>query len=135
MLEMSEPWNVCQGEWHRGSGNSPRQRTVLQSAKLEGWVHVSPLVLDKELQELGVCSTLFLSGFGAVFPRFATMPLFGMVLYTLCHCILEAWNLISFSILQRVTIKRLPQASDETLRLCKAVGMSQVGLNALYIIV
>lgn len=53
-------------KWQRESGTSPRQRSAFQSAKLEGWVHVSLLGLDKELQELGVCSTLFLSGFVAV---------------------------------------------------------------------
>ena len=47
-----EPWNICQGELQTRSGANPREKSVLQSAKLEGKSHLISLTSDIELQDL-----------------------------------------------------------------------------------
>jgi hypothetical protein len=75
-------------------GTSSRERTVWQAEKLKGQSHLSPLVLDMELQDLEFD---FLR-FGFVLVRyFLTIPQysgFRMAIYTPCHCILEVCNML-----------------------------------------
>lgn len=46
----TKPWDFCQGELYVGERNSPRKKTVLQAAKVEGSWHLRPFTLDTDLQ-------------------------------------------------------------------------------------
>ena len=73
MLETPELWDTCRGELLIGSGNSIRERSVLQSIKMKGVGDLkSVLTSDIEIQHLEFVLLVF--GFALV-QYFLTMPL------------------------------------------------------------
>jgi len=83
ILKMPELWDTCQGELLRGSGTSPRERSVLQSTKLKGVRYLkSMLTSDGEMQNLEfaqlVCKFALIQYFLTMFP-------FGMIMFILYH--------------------------------------------------
>lgn len=52
MLEVKEPWDICQGVLQTRSLTRPRERGMLQEAKTEGQNSVSLLISDIELQNV-----------------------------------------------------------------------------------
>ena len=83
MLEMPEPWDTCQGEMLTGSGNSPRERSMLVHKDERNWI--SALTSDMEMQSLEfaqlVFDRVFVQYFLTMFPSLG----FGMIMYILCH--------------------------------------------------
>lgn len=61
--------NVRQGELHAGSGGSPRERSVLLSARLEGRSQLSPSTSGTELQDLEFA----LMGFDLAWVHFSSL--------------------------------------------------------------
>ena len=64
---------------------------------------------------------------------------FGMIIYSLGHCMFEVCDLLLILILERVTVKRLPRVSKEpsTFRLLNSIkavtwmGAFEIRLNAV----
>lgn len=62
---------------------------MLHSGKLEGWSHVSPLILDIELQDLEFAFLVFGLALAQYFLTTPPFLPFGTVMYILLHCMLE----------------------------------------------
>jgi hypothetical protein len=68
-LEMPEPWDTCQGKLLTESGTSPRERSVLQPAKIKGVRDLkSVLTSNMEMQRSEFAELVFSPVFGSVFP-------------------------------------------------------------------
>jgi hypothetical protein len=115
MLEPPESWDTCQVKLPTGRGASPRKRSMLQSTKLKGVRDLKRAVRDMETQNLEITLLAFTLAL-------VQHPLIMLLCSLLkCQCIFCAivcekqvgWLLIL--ILQGVTIKRLPWASEEIL--------------------
>ena len=94
MLQRPETWDTGQREMITGSGTIPRERSTLQSTKLKGAGKLkSTLKKDMEMQSLEfvqlVFSLVLLQHFLTVL---SFLPL-GMVVYILCHYMLELYDL------------------------------------------
>ena len=76
----------------RESGAKPREKCV-QPTQREGQSHLSPLSQDIEPQDLEFVQLRFSLALGAVFPYSIPFLPSGMVMYILCHCMLETCNL------------------------------------------
>lgn len=98
-LEVPEPWNL------------PKRATGKEQATRE---RVQKCVSGSE--EFEVYAYEFWSGFGPAFSHGALAPPFGMVMSSLGHRLLEAYNLFCFVlfVLQGVITKRVPFLSEET---------------------
>lgn len=93
-------------ELQTGSGTSPKEKSVLQTANIEGQSHQNTLTLDTELQDLEFSQLAF--GLSSVH-YFLTISLslsFGMVMYIMYHCMSQVFTLLID--LQDIEIKRLP---------------------------
>lgn len=70
-------------------------------------------------EECGVCPGGFWSCFGPVFPHSVPFPSFGVVVYILCHCMLQTCGLLfdfGFTKPKGITIQRMPfESLQETL--------------------
>lgn len=109
MLEMPARWNICQGKMNTGSSRSPGEECILQTSKLEEWIHLSSLLSGMELQDFVLAlwvSVLLWSSIKLWFVQF------NKLLYILCHCVFEVFNY--FFNITRIKIKRLPWVSQET---------------------
>lgn len=93
---MPKPWDVCQEEPYAGQETRPSERSVKLSARPKGQSHLGPLSSDTELQDLEFA----LVGFDHVLIQyFLIVPfssLLEWMLYILCHCMLEVYNLLFF---------------------------------------
>lgn len=56
-----------------------------------------PFDMEHGVTEFGVCPGGFWSSFGLLFPYYAPIP-FGMVMYSLCHFMLEICYLLFFTL-------------------------------------
>lgn len=86
MLEMTDLWVVCHGKVYAGSGNVPRERNILLS---------KPSYIRFRVTGFEVCSAgtiLFSSSISSLCPN---SSIFEIVIYILCHCISEVYNLFS----------------------------------------
>lgn len=52
MLELPELWDICQRELPIGNRVNPRERRMLQAAKLGGQRHLSSVTADREVEIL-----------------------------------------------------------------------------------
>lgn len=115
----SEAWIVWLSQSVVGAGYLPRRAADREWShpKREKCIAVSEAgrgipskPLDSRHRATGseVCPAALCLAFGPVFPYYAPSPCFGMVMHTLCHYMLEVWNLLFDFI--GVTIKRLPWA-------------------------
>ncbi|EGW10137.1 hypothetical protein I79_024307 [Cricetulus griseus] len=104
---MPESWGTCPGKLLTGV-EPVQERSVLQSMKLKGVGDLkSILTTDTEMQSLEFTQLIF--GLSLI-PYFLIMFPFGMVMYILCHCILEVCDLLFHFDLTGVTVKRLHES-------------------------
>lgn len=78
MLEKAEPQSVFWEQLPRGSGNSTRNRYILQRANMKGQSELITLLPDIRygIAQCRVCTAGFWSSFGLLFPDYALIPLF-----------------------------------------------------------
>lgn len=71
MLKLLDFWDTNLGKLLIGSKSIPRQRSMLESKKMEGVEDLrSTLTSDLEIQS-GVCTIRFQYFFGTIFPHYA----------------------------------------------------------------
>lgn len=91
MVEMSEPWDACQGKLLTGSRNNPRERCVLQSTKLKGIERDFCIRLGDA--EFGVCATVLVLLWPRIFSICSFLP-FEMVMFgSVCAVPLHVGNM------------------------------------------
>jgi hypothetical protein len=89
------PRRVAHREW-----NQPRREKYVSGSNTKRVEPSKPFAITCEASVFGICPAGFWSCCGSVPPHYAPFLPFGMVLYILWHCMLEACNLLFF--------KRLP---------------------------
>ena len=93
MLEIPELWDTCQQELITERRTSPRERSMLQSTKLKGVRDLKGvLISDVEIQCLEFAPLVF--GLAWYFLTMFLFLHFGMVMYILCHYMLEVCDLL-----------------------------------------
>lgn len=100
---------MWQGKLQARCGTSPRERSLLLPIRLKGIGNPkSPLTSDMGTRNLEFA--LLASDFALVQNFIAGPPSFSleMVMYILCHSILEVCVLVLILIFQGVTVKRTP---------------------------
>ena len=94
MLEMPELWGTCPGELLTVSGNSPRDRSMLQF-NWNGFGDLkSILTSDMEMQSLEFAQLVFDIILVQYFFTMLPSIHFGIVIYILCHDMLEVCDLL-----------------------------------------
>lgn len=78
ILEMSESWDICQGELHTGSGTSPRGRHCRQETWMSG--HLSPMKLKSRTP--GINGPIEFGFFLISFIIFSYSPLWNSNVYS-----------------------------------------------------
>lgn len=91
----TEPWDFCQGELYIGERNSPRKKTVLQAAKVEGPSHLRPITLGTDLE-------FMLMGFNPLLVQYSSPCLYSSLSQLQCkYRVIVYWKYeISFLVLQ-----------------------------------
>ena len=101
---MAESWDACQGELEIGSSNNPRERKMLQSAKLkEIRDGKSTSTLDMKILSLEFTQTVF----GLALVQYFLFPYlpFGIVMCFLFRCMLEENDLLFILILKGLKLR------------------------------
>lgn len=89
-IEMPELWDATKESCRLGVEPCPREREVCCSQQTESsWRSEEHFDIRHGDGEFGGFPTGFLPCFGPEFSYYAPFPPFGMVIYILCHCMLE----------------------------------------------
>lgn len=76
MLEVTESWDTCQGKLQTRCGISPRERTMLQSAKVKGVGNLKSYLISDGDAEFRVCHARCYSYVDTVFPHCVPFSVF-----------------------------------------------------------
>lgn len=96
-------------------GTSSREKRMLQAAKLEGQSDLSSLTPDMELQGLEFALLAFSPALVQYLLSMVPFLPFVMIMYVLCHCVLEVYDLLLILIYRGLQLRDCLETLDSGL--------------------